>query len=78
MGDLDPQTREQLVAEKPALKGLLEYYEAEGMIDRVLDMLGTKLRERDLPDYESYDAEKRDFLLNTYRDLARTIRQHER
>jgi hypothetical protein len=41
MGDLKPQTREQLVAEKPALKGLLEYYEAEGMTERVLDMLGT-------------------------------------
>jgi hypothetical protein len=71
--DLEPQTREQLIADKPELKGLLGYYEEEGMTDRVLDMLGTKLRERDLPDYESYDAEKRDFLLNTYRDLAQFV-----
>jgi hypothetical protein len=73
MTDLDPQTREQLIAEKPELKGLLGYYEEEGMTDRVLDMLGTKLRERDLPDYKSYDAEKRDFLLNTYRDLEQFV-----
>jgi hypothetical protein len=73
MSDLHPQTREQLIAEKPELKGLLGYYEEEGMTDRVLDMLGTKLRERDLPDYESYDAEKRDFLLNTYRDLEQFV-----
>jgi hypothetical protein len=73
MTDLDPQTREQLIADKPELKGLLGYYEEEGMTDRVLDMLGTKLRERDLPDSESYDAETRDFLLNTYRDLEQFV-----
>jgi hypothetical protein len=73
MSDLEPQTREQLIADKPELKGLLGYYEEEGMTDRVLDMLGTKLRERDLPEYESYDAEKRDFLLNTYRDLEQFV-----
>jgi hypothetical protein len=73
MGDLEPQTRDQLIAEKPELKGLLGYYEEEGMTDRVLDMLGTKLRERDLPEYESYDAEKRDLLLNTYRDLEQFV-----
>jgi hypothetical protein len=73
MTDLDPQAREQLIAEKPELKGLLGYYEEEGMTERVLDMLGTKLRERDLPSYESYDAEKRDFLLNRYRDLEQFV-----
>jgi hypothetical protein len=73
MSDLDPQTREQLIANKPELKGLLGYYEEEGMTERVLDMLGTKLRERDLPDYASYGAEKRDFLLNTYRDLGQFV-----
>jgi hypothetical protein len=73
MTDLDPQTREQLIAEKPELKGLLGYYEEEGMTERVIEMLGTKLRERDLPDYESYDPEKKDFLLNTYRDLEQFV-----
>ena len=73
MSDLDPQTREQLIAAKPELKGLLGYYEDEGMTERVLDMLGTKLRERDLPDYESYDAEKRNFVLSTYRDLEQFV-----
>ena len=73
MSDLDPQTREQLIAAKPELKGLLGYYEEEGMTERVLDMLDTKLRERDLPDYESYDAAKRDFILSTYRDLEQFV-----
>jgi hypothetical protein len=76
MSDLDPQTREQLIAHKPELKGLLGYYEEEGMTERVLDMLGTKLRERDLPDYESYDAEKRDFLFSTYRGLAQFVSEN--
>jgi hypothetical protein len=73
MSDLDPQTREQLIAEKPELKGLLGYYEEEGLTDRVLDMLGTKLRERSLPEYESFDAMKRDFVLSTYRDLEQFV-----
>jgi hypothetical protein len=73
MSDLDPQTREQLIADKPELKGLLGYYEEEGMTERVLDMLDTKLRERDLPDYQSYDAAKRDFILSTYRDLEQFV-----
>ena len=30
MSDFDPQTREQLIAKKPELKGLLGYYEEEG------------------------------------------------
>ena len=46
------------------------------MTERVLDMLGTKLRERDLPDYESYDAEKRDFLFSTYRGLAQFVSEN--
>jgi hypothetical protein len=70
MSDFDPQTREQLIAKKPELKGLLSYYEEEGMTERVMDMLGTRLRERDLPDYESHDPVKRDFILSTYRDLG--------
>jgi hypothetical protein len=74
MSDLDPQTRNQLIADKPELIGLLGYYEEEGMTERVLDMLWTKLRERDLPDYESYDPEKKDFLLSTYRDLDQFVR----
>jgi hypothetical protein len=69
MSDLDRQTREQLIAGKPELKGLLGYYEDEGMTERVLDMLGDQLRARDLPEFESYDAAKRDFVLSTYRDL---------
>jgi hypothetical protein len=73
MSDVDPHTREQLIADKPELKGLRGYYEEEGMTERVLDMLWTKLRERDLPDYESYDAEKKDFLLSTYRDLEQFV-----
>ena len=47
------------------------------MTERVLDMLGTKLRERDLPDYESYDAEKRDFLFSTYRGLAQFVSEND-
>jgi hypothetical protein len=35
MSDLDPQTRDQLIAAKPELKGLLGYYEEEGMTERV-------------------------------------------
>ena len=70
MSDLDPQRREQLIAAKPELKGLLGYYEEEGMTERVLDMLETSLHERDLPDYERFDPVKRDFILSTYRDLA--------
>ncbi len=73
MSDLDPETREQLIAQKPELKGLLGYYEEEGMTERVLDMLESQLRARDLPEYESYDAEKRDFVLNTYRDLEQFV-----
>jgi hypothetical protein len=73
MSDLDPQPRGQLMATKPELKGFLGYYEEEGMTERVLDMLGTKLKERDLPDYESYDAAKRDFVLSTYRDLEQFV-----
>jgi hypothetical protein len=73
MSDLDPQTREQLIGDKPELKGLLGYYEEEGMTERVLDMLADQLRQRDLPDYESYDAEKRDFILSTYRDLEKFV-----
>lgn len=73
MSDLDPQTREQLIADKTELKGLLGYYEEEGMTERVLDMLGNKLSERGLPDYRSYDAEKRDFILSAYRDLEQFV-----
>src|SRR5271155_1029838 len=73
MSDLDPQTRTQLIADKPELKGLLGHYEEEGMTERVLDMLGAQLNERDLPDYESYDTEKRDFILSTYRDLEQFV-----
>ena len=73
MSDLDPQTREQLIAAKPELKGLLGYYEEEGMTERVLDMLETSLHERDLPDYERFDPVKRDFILSTYRDLAQFV-----
>jgi len=46
MSDLDPQTREQLIAGKPELKGLLGYYEDEGMTERVLDMLAGQLQAR--------------------------------
>jgi len=35
MSDLDPETREQMIAQKPELKGLLGYYEDEGMTERV-------------------------------------------
>ena len=73
ISDLDPQTREQLIAAKPELKGLLGYYEEEGMTERVLDMLETSLHERDLPDYERFDPVKRDFILSTYRDLAHFV-----
>jgi hypothetical protein len=73
MSDLDPQTREQLIAGKPELKGLLGYYEDEGMTERVLDMLAGQLQARDLPEYESYDANKRDFVLSTYRDLEQFV-----
>ena len=55
ISDLDPQTREQLIATKQELKGLLGYYEEEGMTERVLDMLETRLHERDLPDYERFE-----------------------
>jgi hypothetical protein len=73
MADLDRQTREQLMADKPELKGLLGYYEDEGMTERVLDMLAGQLQARDLPEFESYDANKRDFILNTYRDLEQFV-----
>src|ERR1700730_16676422 len=73
MSDLDPQTREQVIADKPELKGLLGYYEEEGMTERVLDMLETSLHERDLPDYERFDPVKRDFILSTHRDLAHFV-----
>jgi len=73
MSDLNPETREQLIADKPELKGLLGYYEEEGMTDRVLDMLGDQLQARDLPEYERYDADKRDFILATYRDLEQFV-----
>ncbi len=73
MGDLDQKTREQLIAQKPELKGLLGYYEEEGMTERVLDMLAEQLQARDLPEYESYDADKRDFILATYRDLEQFV-----
>jgi hypothetical protein len=73
MSDLDPETRERLIAEKPELKGLLTYYEDEGMTERVLDMLDNQLRARNLPEYESYDASKRDFILSTYRDLEQFV-----
>jgi hypothetical protein len=73
MSDLDPQTREQLVAQKPELKGLLGYYEEEGMTERVLDMLAGQLQARDLPEFESYDANKRNFILSTYRDLEQFV-----
>jgi hypothetical protein len=73
MSDLDPQTREQLTVEKPELKGFLGYYEDEGMTERVLDMLGDQLQSRNLPEYESYDADKRDFILSTYRDLEQFV-----
>jgi hypothetical protein len=73
MSDLDPQTREQLIADKPELKGLLGYYEEEGITERVLDMLGQQLQARNLPEYESYDADKRDFILSTYRDLEQFV-----
>ncbi len=69
MSDLDAETRDRLIAEKPELKGLLRYYEDEGMTERVLDMLDNQLRARDLPEYERYDRDKREFLLATYRDL---------
>ncbi len=73
MSDLDPVTREQLIREKPELKGLLGYYEEEGMTDRVLAMLDNALASRDLPEYESFDAVKRDFILSTYRDLEQFV-----
>jgi hypothetical protein len=73
MSDLDLATREQLMADKPELKGLLGYYEDEGMTERVLDMLAGQLQARDLPEYESYDANKRDFVLSTYRDLEQFV-----
>ena len=73
MADLDPETREQLIAAKPELKGLLGYYEDEGMTDRVLGMLGDQLQARNLPEYEHYDADKRDFILSTYRDLEQFV-----
>src|SRR3984893_4315875 len=73
MSDLDLPTREQLMADKPELKGLLGYYEDEGMTERVLDMLAGQLQARDLREYESYDANKRDFVLSTYRDLEQFV-----
>ena len=73
MTDLDPETREQLIGDKPELKGLLGYYEEEGMTDRVLGMLGDQLQARNLPEYEHYDADKRDFILSTYRDLEQFV-----
>jgi hypothetical protein len=73
MSDLDLATREQLMADKPELKGLLGYYEDEGMTERVLDKLAGQLQARDLPEYESYDANKRDFVLSMYRDLEQFV-----
>lgn len=73
MSDLDPRIREQLIAGKPELKGLLGYYEEEGMTDRVLDMLDQQLRQRDLPEYDAYDAANREFVLSRYRDLEQFI-----
>jgi hypothetical protein len=43
------------------------------MTERVLDMLAGQLQARDLPEYESYDANKRDFVLSTYRDLEQFV-----
>jgi hypothetical protein len=73
MADLDPPAREQLIAQKPELKGLLGYYEDEGMTECVLDMLADELRYRDLPDYDAYDPDKRDFILATYRNLEQFV-----
>jgi hypothetical protein len=73
LSDIGPEAREKLIAEKPELKGLLGYYEDEGMTERVLDMLWDQLRARDLPDYEKYDADKREFVLSTYRDLEQFV-----
>jgi len=73
MSDLEPETREELIAQKPDLKGLLGYYEEEGMTERVLDMLGDQLAARDLPEYDTYDPVKREFVLSTYRDLEQFV-----
>lgn len=73
MSDLDLQTRERLIQEKPELKGLLGYYEEEGMTDRVLTMLENALASRDLPDYEFYDRDRREFILSRYRDLEQFV-----
>src|SRR5229473_1017947 len=73
MADLDPQTRDQLIQEKPELKGLLGYYEEEGMTERVLAMLGDQLAARDLPEYDVYDPVKKEFVLLTYRDLGQFV-----
>src|SRR5260370_30938846 len=73
MSDLHPQTREQLIADKPELKGLLGYYEEEGMSERVLDMLTNKLADRDLPDYKSHDPVRKEFVVSTYRDLEQFV-----
>ena len=73
MSDLDPQTREQLIAGKPELKGLLGYYEEEGMTDRVRAMLDNTMASRGLPSYDAYDRGRREFILNRYRDLEQFV-----
>ena len=73
MSDLDPAAREQLIRQKPALRGLLSYYEEEGMTDRVLAMLDQQMASRGLPEYESFDRAKREFVLSTYRDLEQFV-----
>jgi hypothetical protein len=43
------------------------------MTERVLNMLVDELRNRDLPDYDTYDPYKRDFVVSTYRDLEQFV-----
>lgn len=68
MSDLDDETREELVAQKPGLAELWDLYRKEGMTARVLSRMKTGLDANGL-DYYSYDPKAKEFVVETWRDF---------
>jgi hypothetical protein len=73
MNDLDDDTREQLLKEKPDLGGVWDLYMKEGMSQRVLDRVSSGLSNNDLS-MGDYDATEKRFAIQEWSDFDRFLR----
>ena len=71
--DLDDNTREKLLSEKPELGSLYDFYKKEGLTDRVKNMIYDKVSDLSLP--EIYDIDEDNVTLQHFGDFEEFLKE---